>query len=534
MTLSKRWKIALGILGGVVVAASLAFVFGARWASRNARELVMKSLREQFHGDVQLDSIEMKMFPTVQIAGAGVAIYLPGRDDLPPVISIKSFTAQAGWLGLLRMPRHISRLTLVGLQITIPTGQPDDADESAAGANSSGGFHGAIMDDMHVENATLTIMPKVAGKQPQVFDIESMQAHSISGDGKMASHTTLRSSIPPGEIHSSGTFGPWNADIPALTPVTGDFSFPNADLSTIKGISGTLSAEGHYAGVLEKIAADGSTDAPNFSTDSGGHAMDLATTFHVIVDGANGETTLQPLSAHFGQTTLHATGTIAGTPGQQGNAVSMDVNATDARIEDILLLAVKDEPAMTGDVRLNTTLVLPAGAQTDVQNEMILRGTFSVDKVVFTDHAVEKKVNTLSMRSQGNTGDVPDDNAASEMQGTFQIQNGVMTFSELKFNVPGAQVRMTGTFGLEHQDFDMRGTLDMDASLSQTTTGVKSFLLRAVNPLFAKPGGGTRIFFRLGGTEKVPIYTLDIRHKTLEKTQNQNSGKNNTADARSN
>ena len=165
---------------------------------------------------------------------------------------------------------------------------------------------------------------------------------------------------------------------------------------------------------------------------------------------------------------------------------------------------------------------------------MILRGTFSVDKVVFTDHAVEKKVNTLSMRSQGNTGDVPDDNAASEMQGTFQIQNGVMTFSELKFNVPGAQVRMTGTFGLEHQDFDMRGTLDMDASLSQTTTGVKSFLLRAVNPLFAKPGGGTRIFFRLGGTEKVPIYTLDIRHKTLEKTQNQNSGKNNTADARSN
>jgi hypothetical protein len=100
--------------------------------------------------------------------------------------------------------------------------------------------------------------------------------------------------------------------------------------------------------------------------------------------------------------------------------------------------------------------------------------------------------------------------------------------------VPGAQVQMAGTFGLAHQDFDMRGRLDMDVALSQTTTGVKSFLLKAVNPLFAKPGGGSRVYFRMLGTEKTPIYLLDLHHKMPEKTQNQNPGKNTTADASAN
>jgi hypothetical protein len=75
----------------------------------------------------------------------------------------------------------------------------------------------------------------------------------------------------------------------------------------------------------------------------------------------------------------------------------------------------------------------------------------------------------------------------------------------------------------------MHGTLDMDVELSQTTTGVKSFLLKAVNPLFAKPGGGSRIYFKMLGTEKMPIYLLDLHHKTADKTQDQTQSKSNAA-----
>jgi len=79
--------------------------------------------------------------------------------------------------------------------------------------------------------------------------------------------------------------------------------------------------------------------------------------------------------------------------------------------------------------------------------------------------------------------------------------------------VPGAHVHVVGTFGLDNQALDFHGTFDMQASLSQTQTGVKSFLLRAVNPFFAKPGGGSRIPFKIGGTEKFPIYSLDLHRK---------------------
>lgn len=535
MKLSKRWKIVLGILGGGFLAFCLVSVIGIEWASRHVRELVMKSLQKQFNGQVQLDSIEIKTFPFIQVSGTGVVLHFEGREDLPPLISIKSFTAKANWLGLLRLPRHISQLTLVGLEITIPTGQPGDAGERARIKRSMGRFHAILMDDVHAENATLTILPKQAGKQPQVYDIASLEARSASDDGRMAFHATLRMPIPPGDILSSGTFGPWHPDAPGLTPVSGSFTYKNADLGHFNGIAGRLSAEGRYDGVIEKIAIDGTTDTPDFSVDSGGHPVDLTTTFSAIVDGANGDTTLQPVDAHFRHTTLRTTGTIAGTPGQKGKAVSLDVSATDARMEDILLLVVKDEPAMAGNVRMNAAFILPTGSKNDVLNRLFLHGSFNVNKVVFTNHGVEKKVDTLSRRSRGQTGDVQeDDNVALEMQGRFQLQNGVITFSDLGFRVPGARIHLVGTFGLAHQDLNLHGTLEMQASLSETTTGAKSFFLRAVNPLFSKPGGGTRIFFKIGGTAKDPIYGLNLHHKTLVKNLNQGPNKNSTVDARGN
>ncbi|MGC1188194.1 MAG: AsmA-like C-terminal region-containing protein [Candidatus Acidiferrales bacterium] len=534
MKLSKGWKITLRVAGGIVLALCIVFVIGVEYATHHIRQVVVKSLQKQFHADVQLDSIEMKMGSPIQVTGAGLVMYPQGHDDSPPLISIKSFSAQARWSGLLR--RHIAHLTIVGLEVTVPTGQPGD-DERARESNFIGRFTGVLFDDVESENAKVTVLPSESGKQPEVIDVASLRGHSISGDGKLAADATIRSAIPPGDIVTTGTFGPWDPDVPARTPVSGSFSFKDVDLSTLPGgLAGRLSAEGQYGGIIEKLNVDGTAAAPDFATKTSEQPVDLKANFHVVIDGAKEETRLQNLDAHFEHSTLHAVGTIAGTPGQQGQAIHLDVSATDARIEDLLALTVKDKPALTGNIRLNTTLILPAGPQNDPMNQMTLNGSFDIDQVVFTDHAAEKKVTTLSMRSQGQTGDVQeDDSVASAMQGMFQVQNGVMTFSDLNFQVPGARVHLVGTIGLEHQNFDMHGVLDMRAQISQTTTGVKSFLLKAVNPLFSKPGGGSRIFFNIGGTEKIPIYTLDLHHKAApDKTPDQSSTKTNTAAAQGN
>jgi hypothetical protein len=520
MKLSKRWKILLGIVGGALLAFCLVFVIGLEWASRHVRQIVMKSLQEQFNGQVKLDSIEIKTFPFVEVSGTGVTLQFEGREDLPPLIAVKSFTARASWLGLMRLPHHISQVTLEGLQITIPTGQQASEDERAKLKKSLGRFHAVIVDDVHSENATLTILPKQVGKEPQVFDIATLEMHPAAQAGAMTFETTLRIPTPPGDIHSSGTFGPWEPEAPGLTPVSGTYTYANADLGHFKGIAGILSSAGSYSGEIQEISVDGTTDTPNFSVASGGHPVDLSTTFHAVVDGANGNTLLEPVDSHFGKSTIHTTGNIAGTPWTKGKTLNLQVSATQARIEDFLLLAVKDDtPAMTGEIRLAARMILSPGPKEEIPDRLFLKGNFNIDKMYFTNAGINTKVDTLSMRSRGRTADVqPDDSIASDLKGAFQLEGGVITFSQLRFRVPGASVQMTGTFGLQDQALDMHGTLTMEASLSQATTGAKSFFLKAVDPLFAQPGGGgTLVHFKITGTEQHPIYGLDLRRKNPDK-----------------
>ena len=77
----------------------------------------------------------------------------------------------------------------------------------------------------------------------------------------------------------------------------GNYSFRHADLSTLKGIGGILSSTGEYAGTLDDIVVDGSTDTPDFRIASSGHPVPLHTDFHAIVDGTSGDTYLKPVKA---------------------------------------------------------------------------------------------------------------------------------------------------------------------------------------------------------------------------------------------
>ncbi len=79
----------------------------------------------------------------------------------------------------------------------------------------------------------------------------------------------------------------------------GDYSFSNADLSTIKGIGGILSSTGRYSGTLGGIVVDGTTDTPDFRLSISGHPVPLHTEFHAIVDGTDGDTYLQPVKAQL-------------------------------------------------------------------------------------------------------------------------------------------------------------------------------------------------------------------------------------------
>ena len=75
---------------------------------------------------------------------------------------------------------------------------------------------------------------------------------------------------------------------------------------------------------------------------------------------------------------------------------------------------------------------------------------------------------------------------------------------------------LNGTYGLEKEDLEFHGKLRMQAKISQTTTGAKSFVLKAVDPFFRK-NGQTELPIKITGEREHPWLGLDLGHKDKDK-----------------
>src|SRR3989304_5789223 len=94
----------------------------------------------------------------------------------------------------------------------------------------------------------------------------------------------------------------------------------------------------------------------------------------------------------------------------------------------------------------------------------------------------------------------------SDMRGSCRLEKGVMSISYLSFRVPGAEVRLEGTYGLVNRRIDFQGELRMEAKVSEMTGGWKSFFFRIVDPLFETKDSGSVIPIRIGGTPDAPSF----------------------------
>jgi hypothetical protein len=295
-----------------------------------------------------------------------------------------------------------------------------------------------------------------------------------------------------------------------LTPVSGEYRFENADLSVFRGIAGKLSSRGTYRGVLGRIEVEGDTDTPEFTVQVSGHPIHLRTRFNAIVDGTSGDTVLDPVLASFMHTRLEARGGVVRKPGRRGKTVSLFVQTDGARVEDLLQLAVRSpRPIMTGAVDFRTKLEIPPG-DIDIADKLKLDGSFNLRSGRFTSGAVQEKIEALSRRGRGEPDEESSADVLSDLSGRFSLRNGVVTFSELSFRVPGALVQIRGAYGLRNEQLDFRGALRLSAKLSETTSGVKSFFLKLFDPFFAKDSAGTQLPISITGTRQNPIFRAHI------------------------
>lgn len=539
-----RWLkwFCFGLLAALGALTSVVLVLAHR-AEPLLRARIVLGLENHFHARVELDNFHLTLRDGLWAEGKGLRIWPPaeaGGVNLPgtasdgpvaPLIRLAEFRFHAPLDYKPGQAIRISVVQLKGLEIDVPPRSHFEhgamAGKSNSGAdtglaNRGGGLLRFQVESLECNGAHLTLETSKPGKLPLEFAIAHLNLNGIGTGGPMDFEAELTNPRPVGTIHTKGSFGPWVVDDPGDSPVTGDYRFENADLSTFKGIAGILNSTGHYEGTLREIVVDGETDTPDFRLTSFGTALPLHTKFHANVDGINGDTWLKPVEAVLGQSHFWTEGQIVGVapivggkdgPRPGGHDIALTVNVDRGRIEDFLRLASHSgTPLLNGATIMKAELKIPPGP-VPVLQRLKLAGTFSLDDVQFTSKNIQDRIGELSARGQGRPKEAKqgaDSDVRSSMNGNFQMAGGVVTLPALEYTVPGAVINLKGTYGVDGGKLKFAGTAKMEATVSAMVGGWKGLLLKPVDRYFQKDGAGTEVSIRINGTRANPQLSFDL------------------------
>jgi hypothetical protein len=519
-------RILVFILGAfllVAISGGIYLGYRARHMDEAIRKWVVAELTQRFQSRVELGALRVTPFPQLAVTGQELSIYYHDRTDLPPLIHIDQFTFGLHWTAIWKLPRHISVARLEKMTITVPPKDQRPPKKPAEDKKPPNKFVASlVVDEISCVNTVFITLPGKPApgkrqKDPLEWDIHNLDLHDAGLDRPFRFTGTLTNAKPKGEIATSGDFGPWDLDQPGGTPVKGTYKFTDADLGPFPGIAGILSSTGDYDGELDQLEVKGETDTPDFSLDKVGKPVPLHTEYSATVDGTNGDTLLHPVRATLVRSLIIANGAVVHEPPKKGKRISFTFDAPNARIEDILSLAVNsDKPFLAGPAKIKGKFTIPQGDEKVLQ-KMILDAQIGIEDAKWSSQTVRAKLESLSRHAEGKPSDEGEGSSVSDLRGSFHLENGVVTFSSLTFSVPGAGITLVGTYNILGGDIDMQGHLMLQAKLSQTVTGVKSFFLKAVDPFFSKNGAGTDIPITITGNRESPVIGVSVFHKKIEK-----------------
>lgn len=515
----RKWLVRCAIaLALLVLILGIAGWQAARRFEPYIREQAVSYLEGRFGTGVELGSLKVSVRflsawrpKKARLVMSGAQLKLPARDrpDLPPLIAASSFSVQTELGAIWEAPRRIHDVRLHGLEINVPPREPRKRPVGPRQEGLPPGQPPVVVDTIHADGINLRIFPADPAKLPRVFEIHHLTLKGTAPGQPLKYSAVLTNPQPKGTIEVAGDFGPWQKYDPGLTPISGQYTFRDADLGVFRSIAGILNSTGNFDGVLERIAVHGETRAPQFRL-AGGNPVPLTTRFDSIVDGTSGDTFLQPVRATLGSSTMEARGRIVRPEGVKARSIVLDVVLPKGRVEDLVRLAVKaPKPFLTGGVALKTKLqILPAPGR-DLNERLLLDGEFSMDQTQFTAGSVQDKIDQLSRRAQGQPKNQEINDVLSAMRGEFQLRDGEIRFGDLVFQTPGAAIHLHGKYGIDSEQIDMRGVARLQAKVSQTMSGWKRIVLKPVDPFFSKAGAGTLLPIQITGSRSAPKFGLD-------------------------
>ncbi|MBP1774282.1 MAG: hypothetical protein H6Q86_288 [candidate division NC10 bacterium] len=528
MTRKRKWLIGIAVatmLG--IVALFVAASILARRFEPYIREQAIEYLRKRFDSDVELAALRVHLPKTsplrllltkgsgalARVEGEGISLRHKGRRDVPPMFAMKKFRFEVDLGTLFDTPKTVQSVWLEGMEISIPPkGERPKLGTSSSPEKDGGSQTWVLIKDVTIQDARLVILPKDRKKVPLEFAIHDLRLSSAGMGVAMRYDAALTNPRPPGAIHSVGTLGPWNAEEPGDTPLSGDYTFEKADLGVFAAIAGILNSTGHFEGTLDSIHANGQASVPDFRLKMAGNPVPLVTQFEAVIDGTNGNTILQRVRATLGTTEFTTSGGVIKHERDLRRSISLDVSIPQGDLRDLLRLAVKGTPFMEGQILLQTKIDIPPLVG-KVREKLKLDGRFEVQHGKFLRSTTQDKIDDLSRRGQGKPNSEEIDDVVSGMKGTFTLENEVIRFRSLSFRVSGAKVDLKGNYDLQRDALAFNGTLKLQATVSQTMTGWKRWVLRPVDPFFAKENAGTFLRIKVTGTSKAPKFDSDRGNK---------------------
>jgi hypothetical protein len=504
---SKRLVLLASLTLAAMVLAAVAFL-AWQWPFTRAR--VLKQLEDASLSRVDAAAFHGTYFPRPGCVLEHVRLQHNPKPGSPPLITVETIRIEGSFLGLFT--KHVKRIRAEGMHILIPRRGSGEHFQTPTRST-------VVIDDLIADGATLEIS-RQSDKPPLKFSFHNFDLSNIGSNGPASFQARLSNPQPPGEITTSGKFGPWNADDLGKTAVSGDYSFEKADLSVFHGVAGLLSSSGRFSGVLDHIEVQGNTETPHFTVTSSSHQVQLRTKFQAVVNGENGDTFLEKVAATFWRTSVWSHGSVAGKTGQPGKTASVELATNNGRIQDILLLFARSPRApMSGITSFHAKVSIPPGKRPFLE-KVELQGDFGINAGTFTNSNTQEGVNHLSEGGLGEQdqrknekNDEDPETVLSDLKGHVVLKDGAAQFSNLSFTVPGASAQMEGTYNLITERIDLHGTLRTDSQPSKTTSGVKALLLKVLDPFFKKKRAGYVMPVKITGTYEHPFFGLDLIDK---------------------
>lgn len=463
-----------------------------------SEKAIVQDLSEASDSNVTIRKYHATYFPYPGCVVEGVE-FRHGTEQRE-LITIARLRVLGTYAGMLT--RHVSRITTEGARVFIP---PFGSEVKFSSKHSR-----IVIDEIVANGTAVEFASTESHKDPLRFDIHEARLTNVRWGDPIGYRLKFHNPNPPGEIAVAGKFGAWSDGHPQDTPMSGDFTFDRANLGVYGGIAGSLSAQGKFEGVFKHINVSGTTDTPDFEVKESGHKVRLKTRFDAYVDAMQGDTFLNHVEAEFGRTMVLAQGSIAGSKVKKGKEAKLTLTTHHGRIEDVLGLFTKQRSPMAGDVSLRTQAEIPPG-QTPFLQKLHMNGIFGIDEGSFTKPQTQKDVDELSAGARGQNKDEPE-NVVSDLKGKVDLTKGVATFSGLDFGIPGAKAQMHGTYNLLNERVDLHGNMAVDTKISKTTSGMKAFMLKVMDPLFKKKEKGEVVPVHIVGTYDKPQFGLDLNN----------------------